>query len=189
MAEPDAIFTLRREMFGEREREIVRFGDLSASAFRYDTGVEAIRLKTPRGEAVVLPFMGQMLWSAEFDRVQLGMRSLFAAPRPVATIIETYGCLAYHSGLLRNGVPGAGDTHPLHGEAPCAPMDAAQIVCGADSRGRFLAIAGARTCRPRRWTSCICATSISLFARARGSCSRFRSRRSMSSRALPSPAT
>ena len=143
MAEPDAIFALRREMFGEREREIVSFGDLSAHAFRYDTGVEAIRLRNPRGEAVVLPFMGQMLWSAAFDGVPLGMRSMFAAPRPVATIIETYGCLAYHSGLLRNGVPGAGDSHPLHGEAPCAPIDAAQIVCGADSRGRFLAIAGA----------------------------------------------
>jgi hypothetical protein len=72
------------------------------------------------------------------------MKSMFAAPRPVATIVETYGCLAYHSGLLRNGVPGVGDNHPLHGEAPCAPMDAADIVCGSDSRGRFLAIAGAR---------------------------------------------
>jgi hypothetical protein len=69
---------------------------------------------------------------------------MFAAPRPVATIVETYGCLAYHSGLLRNGVPGASDNHPLHGEAPCAPMDAAGIVCGSDSRGRFLAVTGAR---------------------------------------------
>ena len=140
----DASFALRREMFGEKEREIARFGDLSAHGFRYDTGVEAIRLRNPRGEAVVLPFMGQMLWSAAFDGVELAMKSMFAAPRPVATIVETYGCLAYHSGLLRNGVPGAGDNHPLHGEAPCAPMDAAGIVCGSDSRGRFLAITGAR---------------------------------------------
>ena len=143
MGQAQANFALGRVMFGEKEREIARFGGLSAHVFRYDTGVEAIRLRNPRGEAVVLPFLGQMLWSAAFDGVPLGMRSMFAAPRPVATIIETYGCLAYHSGLLRNGVPGAGDSHPLHGEAPCAPMDAAQIVCGADSRGRFLAIAGA----------------------------------------------
>ena len=130
-----ASFALRREMFGDKEREIARFGELSAHVFRYDTGVEALRLRNPRGEAVVLPFMGQMLWSAAFDGVELAMRSMFKAPRPVATIVETYGCLAYHSGLLRNGVPGAGDTHPLHGEAPCAPMDAAGIVCGEDSRG------------------------------------------------------
>jgi hypothetical protein len=140
----DASFALRREMFGEREREIARFGELSAHVFRYDTGVEAIRLKNPRGEAVVLPFLGQMLWSADFDGVKLAMTSMFAAPRPVTTIVETYGCLAFHSGILRNGVPGAGDTHALHGEAPCAPMDAAGIVCGADARGRFLAVTGAR---------------------------------------------
>jgi hypothetical protein len=140
----DASFALRREMFGDKEREIARLGDLSANVFRYDTGVEAIRLLNPRGQAVVLPFLGQMLWSAEFDGVGLAMRSMFAQPRPVATIVETYGCLAYHSGLLRNGVPGPGDTHPPHGEAPCAPMDSAGIVCGADSRGRFLAITSKR---------------------------------------------
>jgi hypothetical protein len=140
----DASFALRREMFGEKEREIARFGNLSAHVFRYDTGVEAIRLRNPRGQAVVLPFMGQMLWSASFDGVELAMRSMFAEPRPASIIVETYGCLAYHSGLLRNGVPGPGDTHPPHGEAPCAPMDAAGLVCGSDSLGRFLAVTGAR---------------------------------------------
>jgi hypothetical protein len=140
----DASFALRREMFGEKEREIARFGELSASAFRYDTGVEAIRLRNPRGEAVVLPYLGQMLWSASFDGVPLAMRSLFPEPRNVATIIETYGCLAYHAGILRNGVPAPDDNHPLHGEAPCAPMDAAGLLCGEDARGRFLAVTGSR---------------------------------------------
>ena len=138
----EASFALRREMFGDKPREIARFGGLSAEAFRYGTGVEGLRLVHPRGEAVVLPFLGQMLWSAAFDGVALEMKSMFAEPRPVATIIETYGCLAYHSGLLRNGVPGVGDTHALHGEAPCAPMQSAGIVCGEDSRGRYMAVTG-----------------------------------------------
>ena len=144
MAEAEARFALRREMFGDKEREIARFGDLSAHAFRYDTGVEALRLRNPSGDAIALPFLGQMLWSARFEGVDLAMRSMFAEPRNVANIVETYGCLAYHSGLLRNGVPGPEDTHPLHGEAPCAPMDTAEIVCGADARGRFLALTGKR---------------------------------------------
>jgi hypothetical protein len=142
--ETPARFALRRNMFGEKEREIARFGSLVASVSRYDAGVEAIRLANARGEAVVLPFLGQMIWSATFDGVALSMQSMFAEPRPVQTIVETYGCLAYHSGLLRNGVPGPEDNHPLHGEAPCAPMDSAAVVCGADARGRYMAITGAR---------------------------------------------
>ena len=88
--------------------------------------------------------MGQMVWSAAFDGVELAMQSMFPAPRPAKTIVETYGCLAYHSGLLRNGVPGAGDTHALHGEAPCAEMDEAGIACGTDARGPWMAVTGAR---------------------------------------------
>jgi hypothetical protein len=139
-----AFFALSAASFGEKEREAARYGALSASLFRYDTGVEALRLKNPRGEIVVLPFMGQMVWSAAFDGVELAMRSMFAAPRPVRAIVETYGCLAYHSGILRNGVPGPADNHALHGEAPCAAIDRAGLACGRDARGRFLAVTGER---------------------------------------------
>jgi hypothetical protein len=69
---------------------------------------------------------------------------MFDAPRPAQTIIETYGCLVYHAGLLRNGVPTAEDTHPLHGEAPCMPMDSASIACGSDGSGSWLSVAGER---------------------------------------------
>jgi hypothetical protein len=135
---------LRREGFGAKEREVVRFDDLSASTFRYGTGVEAIRLSNSRGHVVVLPYMGQMIWSAAFDGVDLAMTSMFAEPRPAKTIVETYGCLAYHSGLLRNGVPSVEDSHPPHGEAPCAEMDEAGLLCGADSSGRWIAVTGVR---------------------------------------------
>ena len=58
--------------------------------------------------------------------------------------METYGRLAYHSGLLRNGVPDAGDTHPPHGEAPCANMEEGGVACGVDARGAWIAVTGAR---------------------------------------------
>ena len=135
---------LRRSSFGEKERECVRFGGLSASLFRYDTGVEAIRLSNARGSVIVLPYMGQIVWSAAFDGVELAMTSMYREPRPAKTIVETYGCLVYHAGLLRNGVPSATDTHALHGEAPCAEMDEAGIACGADERGAWIAVTGSR---------------------------------------------
>ena len=138
------VVALRRAGFGEKEREAVRYRGLAASVFRYDTGIEAVRLSNARGSVIVLPYIGQIVWSAEFDGVALPMQSMFRAPRPAKSIVETYGCLAYHSGLLRNGVPSPADTHALHGEMPCAEMDEAAIACGSDNRGPWIAVTGAR---------------------------------------------
>jgi hypothetical protein len=69
---------------------------------------------------------------------------MFPEPRPAHVIVETYGCLAYHAGILRNGVPTAEDTHILHGEAPTGVMDKAGIACGADAHGPWIAVTGER---------------------------------------------
>ena len=108
------------------------------------TGIEALRIANPRGSVTVLPFMGQMIWRASFDGVELAMQSMFDRPRPAGTIVETYGCLACHAGLLHDGAPTAEDTHPLHGEFPCIAMDEAGLGCGEDERGAFLAVTGMR---------------------------------------------
>jgi len=123
---------LRRSFFTSKELEIFASGEISVSLFRYDSGVEALRIKNSRGHIIVLPFMGQMIWDVVFDGVCLTMENMFSQPLPVKGIVETYGCFAYHSGILRNGCPSPEDTHPLHGEMPCAPMDRASIVCGED---------------------------------------------------------
>jgi Domain of unknown function (DUF4432) len=140
----DVSVALRRASFGEREREAVRYGGLVARSFRYGTGIEAIRLSNARGSVIVLPYLGQIVWSAVFDGVELAMQSMFREPHPAKVIVETYGCLAYHAGLLRNGVPSPVDTHILHGEMPCAKMDEAGIACGADDRGPWIAVTGLR---------------------------------------------
>jgi hypothetical protein len=139
-----AEITLSRSSFDAKERNAVRCGGLRASLFRFDTGIEAVRLSNPRGNVVVLPYMGQIVWSATFDGVELAMQSMFREPRPAKVIVETYGCLAYHAGLLRNGVPSPQDAHPLHGEMPCAEMDEAGIACGSDDKGPWIAVTGVR---------------------------------------------
>ncbi len=139
-----AHFALQRTGFGEKERRSLSFGGLEASLFRYDTGVEAIRLSHARGHVIVLPYLGQMVWSAVFDGVELAMHSQYREPRPAKVIVETYGCLAFHAGLLRMGVPGPCDDHLLHGEAPCAAMDRAGLACGVDESGPWIAVTGER---------------------------------------------
>ncbi|WP_273500928.1 hypothetical protein [Paracoccus sphaerophysae] len=124
---------LHRDQFTETGRVVLASDAFTATAFRYPTGVEALRIDTPRGHVEVLPFMGQMLWDAAFDGLRLTMKSQFDMPRPAPTIIGTYGCLAFHSGLLRNGVPSAADSHPVHGEFPTAPMDEAGLEIDGDT--------------------------------------------------------
>ena len=103
---------LSRALFGERERTFLETDGATVSLFRYDTGVEAVRLANALGHVVVLPYLGQMVWDVRFAGVGMTMGSMFAAPRPATQIADTYGCYAYHSGLLRNGVPGPEDPAP-----------------------------------------------------------------------------
>ncbi|SOD98261.1 aldose 1-epimerase family protein [Caenispirillum bisanense] len=134
----------RKSFFGETERPVAEIDGLSASLFRYDSGIEAVRLTNRRGHLVVLPYFGQMIWDAVFDGVDLTMANMFDMPRPADVIVGTYGCFAFHSGLLRNGCPGPRDAHPLHGEMPCAPMDAAGLEIGEDAEGPYMALTGRR---------------------------------------------
>ena len=136
----EATLELKRSFFTATEQEIFSAGEISVSLFRYDRGVEAVRIKNSRGHLIVLPFMGQMIWDVVFDGVCLTMKNMFSQPLPAKGIIETYGCFAYHSGMLRNGCPSPDDTHALHGEMPCAPMDRAYIVYGEDKIGPYVSL-------------------------------------------------
>ena len=139
-----AVIPLYRDSLQAAERPIFSAGTLSASLFRYESGVEAIRIRNRRGELVILPWLGQMIWSARFDGVDLAMRSGFDMPHQSSTIAGTYGCLLFHSGLLRNGVPGPGDDHAAHGEFPTAPLQRAWLELIEDEAGLALRLVGER---------------------------------------------
>ncbi len=143
----DVMIPLRREAIGPLNRQLVRAGPqtaLAADAHRLDNGIEIVRLSNHEGWVDVLPFMGGMVWDACFLGVRLGMRGHFRSPRPASGILGTYGCLLYHAGLLRNGCPGPEDTHPLHGEMPCAAMDEAALQVGQDEAGPYLRLTSTR---------------------------------------------
>ena len=118
---------LAPSMFGPAAQVVARSPQFTVTAWRTALGIEMLRIANARGHVDVLPFMGQMIWDAVFDGVRLTMDSAFPEPRPASSIVETYGCLAYHSGILANGCPGPDDTHPLHGEMPCKRMDSAHL--------------------------------------------------------------
>ncbi len=135
---------LHPSMFGEKEHALIEHGALSASVFRFDSGVCGLRLHNDVGELVMLPYQGQQVWSATFGGRNLTMKSMFDQPRPTQDYLGTYGGFLIHCGFMFMGVgnPAAGDTHPLHGELPNVPYDAAHVVLGEDDRGQYIGLGG-----------------------------------------------
>jgi|BEDMetMinimDraft_2_1075160.scaffolds.fasta_scaffold01118_6 hypothetical protein len=139
---PEPVLHLSRSLFTAEERTLLTAGPLTVRTFRYPSGVEALRFQNGRGEVIVLPYLGQMIWRAVMGGVELGMASPFAIPQPAPDILGTYGCLCYHSGLLRNGVPGPEDDHPVHGEFPTLALDEASLLLAEGEGGVTLRLLG-----------------------------------------------
>lgn len=108
--------------FGEKERLLAQGAGFVVSAFKYDSGIAALRVKNKRGEIVVLPFRGHQIWSCMFDGRNLTMKSMFREPVVTEHYLETYGSFFIHCGASAMGAPGPNDSHKLHGELPLAPF-------------------------------------------------------------------
>lgn len=118
---------LTNAQFGSVEQIIVSNENIAVSSFRYASGVAALRLKSARADIVVLPYKGQQIWSAKFDGRDLTMGSMFEEPVDTTDYLRTYGAFFIHCGLAGVGAPGPTDNHPLHGELPNAPFQAAWL--------------------------------------------------------------
>ena len=169
MAADETRIELRPQFFDLTEQTLVTHGDLSATAFRYASGVEAVRLRNGAGSLVMLPFQGQQIWSAEFGGRKLTMKSMFEEPNATQNYLENYGGFLLHCGATAMGVPAAGDTHPVHGELPNAPYQIG--VCGGRGRrgrrvhrpGRELPVHGCVQLQLRgrdHWSSCMPARRV-----------------------------
>jgi len=139
------VTNLYPHFFTEKERTVSQWGKLTASLFKYESGVSAIRVKNKRGEIIILPYQGQQIWHCTFDNKELHMKSIFETPVPTDVYLANYGGFFLHCGVTAFGVPGPGDTHPLHGELPNAPYQEAYITHGHDEKGCFMTIGGAYT--------------------------------------------
>lgn len=124
--------------FTQTERILFESSNFKISCFSYPSGVAALKVSNLRGYLIVLPYMGQMIWQMVIDGINIGMHSPIIEPKPANNIARTYGCYAFHSGLLSNGCPSSADHHPLHGEMPCAPMTNA--IIHIDNEGKELKI-------------------------------------------------
>jgi len=147
MSANETVFHLNPAMFTDQERLLVERTDadgraLTASGFRFDSGVCGLRLTSDVGELVMLPYQGQQVWSATFNDRNLTMRSMLDQPYPDRPFLETFGGFLQHCGITAVGGPGPEDTHPLHGELPNAPYETAAVVVGEDEDGAYIGLTG-----------------------------------------------
>ncbi|EFN8788198.1 DUF4432 domain-containing protein, partial [Escherichia coli] len=80
---------LWRALFGEKPRILLENSDFAVTSFRYDSGVEGLKIANSRGHLIILPWMGQMIWDAQFDGHSLTMCNMFRQPKPATEVIET----------------------------------------------------------------------------------------------------
>ena len=102
--------TLWRELFAEHPRILLKNSDFTVTAFRYASGVEGLKIENSRGHLVILPWMGQMIWDAQFDGHDLTMRNMFSQPKPAAEVVLA-GQRARTGACYPSG-GGAGAGHP-----------------------------------------------------------------------------
>ena len=133
---------LRAADFTAAETVLAEGRSLSASIFRYPSGVAALRIRNSVGEVILLPFHGQQIWDATFHGRRLTMRSMFDEPVATTSYLHNYGAFFLHCGATAMGNVGAGDTHALHGEMPNAPYTAASLLIGEDDDGPYMGLDG-----------------------------------------------
>ena len=127
---------LKKEFFGEREFVLAEGKDMKATAFKYSTGVCALKVENKNGYFIILPFQGQQLWRASFLGKDLCMRTTKDEPKADVPFLMTYGGFLYHCGITSIGAPD--ESHLQHGEIPNIAYDSAYLEVGED----YMAVGG-----------------------------------------------
>ena len=132
-------FYLNKEFFSDREFLITENAAMKAVAFKYSTGVEAIRVENKKGYFIILPFKGQQIWRASFCGKDLWMKTMMDEPQATDVYLETYGAFLLHCGIDAIGSPVCyEDKHSQHGRIPNVCYQKAYIDCGDD----YIAVGG-----------------------------------------------
>lgn len=96
----------RPSFFGDRPLVLLEDGELKATAFRYESGVCGLKIENEHCSMVVLPYMGQQIWFAEFEGRNLTQKSIFDQPLATTKFGDNYGGLLLHCGLTNINCPG-----------------------------------------------------------------------------------
>ncbi len=131
---------LQKHFFTYDKKTLIKHGEFKIKAFRYESGVEALKVKNEKCSFIFTPFKGQQIWHFKVDDEEISMQTEVKEPQNTMTYLENYGGFLYHCGIISFGAPDA--THPHHGEIPNAIYDKAYIKCGEDEGGKYIILGG-----------------------------------------------
>ncbi len=131
---------LQKSFFTYNNELLAQHGGFRIEAFKYASGVEALRVENKKCSFVFTPFKGQQIWHFCVDGREISMQTDVKEPKDTMVYLQNYGGFLYHCGLISFGAPDA--EHPHHGEIPNAIYDKAYLVCGEDEGGKYILLGG-----------------------------------------------
>ena len=131
---------LQKNFFTSEKKTLIKHGEFKIKAFRYESGVEALKVKNEKCSFIFTPFKGQQIWHFMVDGEEISMQTEVKEPQNTMTYLENYGGFLYHCGIISFGAPDS--AHPHHGEIPNAIYDKAYIKCGEDEGGKYIILGG-----------------------------------------------
>ena len=127
------VLKLNREIFSSTRKPLIEGLNFSIEADRYNSGVEALRLKIGEGEVVWLPFLAGEVWDWSVGGVSQKFDGFVPDPAYGLDFLRNYGAFLIHCGLLSMGNPTAEDSHPQHGELPTSIPKSAWVEIDNDN--------------------------------------------------------
>ncbi|MBR4881528.1 MAG: DUF4432 domain-containing protein, partial [Clostridia bacterium] len=131
---------LQKNFFTYDKKTLIKHGEFKIKAFRYESGVEALKIKNEKCSFIFTPFKGQQIWHFKVDGEEISMQTEVKEPQNTMTYLKNYGGFLYHCGIISFGA--SDSAHPHHGEIPNAIYDKAYIKCGEDEGGKYIILGG-----------------------------------------------
>lgn len=131
---------LQKNFFTYDKKTLIKHGEFKIKAFRYDSGVEALKVENKKCSFIFTPFKGQQIWHFMVDGEEISMQTEVKEPQDTMTYLKNYGGFLYHCGIISFGAPDA--EHPHHGEIPNEIYDKAYIKCDEDEGGKYIVLGG-----------------------------------------------
>ena len=98
------VLKLNREIFSSTRKPLIEGLNFSIEADRYNSGVEALRLKIGEGEVVWLPYLAGEIWDWSVRGVSQKFDGFVLNP-PMADFLHQLWAFLIHCGLLSMGTP------------------------------------------------------------------------------------
>lgn len=131
---------LQKSFFPEIKKELISYGNFKITAFRYNSGVEALEVENSKCSFIFTPFKGQQIWHFKVDGKEISMQTTVKEPTDSQVYLKNYGGFLYHCGIISFGAPDS--EHPHHGEIPNENYNSAYIFCGEDNGGKYILLGG-----------------------------------------------